>query len=177
MTVKVYIAASLDGFIADPQDGLDWLTALPNPTGSDFGFAEFLSGVDAILMGRRTFEVVCGFGEWPYVKPVYVLSSHLADIPERVRSQATLLRGPVEAALARVSRDGHQQVYLDGGKLIQSCLRADLVDELTVTRVSILLGAGIPLFGPLNAPLRWAHVSTEVLTEDLVKSRYRRLRA
>ena len=82
MANYVYIATSLDGFIADKDGGLDWLMEIPNPDKSDYGFAEFMNTVDALLMGRKTFEIVVSFGQWPYTKPVFVLSNSLKEIPD-----------------------------------------------------------------------------------------------
>jgi dihydrofolate reductase len=177
MSTHVYIATSLDGFIADRSGGLDWLTSVPNPTGGDFGFAEFMAGIDALVMGRVTFETVAGFGAWPYDKPVFVVSNSLAAIPATLQGKAELIHGEPSALLRTLRARGHERLYIDGGRTIQGFLAADLVDELIITRVPVLLGGGFPLFGPLAGPLDFEHVSSELLgTSGLVKSRYRRAR-
>src|SRR5512139_253634 len=93
MTNYVYIATSLDGYIASSDGGLDWLHEVPNPEQSDYGYAEFMSGVDAIVMGRNTFETVLTFGSWPYSVPVFVLSNTLEKLPESVAGKAEIIRG------------------------------------------------------------------------------------
>lgn len=172
MTNYVYIATSLDGFIADRDGGIEWLTGLPDPEGGDFGFAEFLGGVDAIVMGRKTFETVLGFGAWPYDKPVFVLSTTLAEAPAHLAGKAEIMAGDPRSVVAALRDRGYQSLYVDGGRTIQGFLDADLIDELIITTVPILLGDGVPLFGRLGRALAFRHVSTEGLSPDLVKSRY-----
>ncbi len=176
MANYVYIAASLDNYIAAPGGGLDWLNEIPNPTQGDFGFAEFLKGIDAIVMGRNTFETVLGFDAWPYFIPVFVLSGSLNALPENAAGKAELIRGePVEVVRALGTR-GFHNLYVDGGRTIQGFLEADLIDEMIITRVPILLGDGVPLFGKLPKDLNFRLVKTEPLNGILVKSTYRRLR-
>lgn len=176
MTVSVYIAASLDGYIADRDCGLDWLFESPNPEGSDFGFAEFIAGIDALVMGRRTFEKVLSFGEWPYEKPVFVMSRTLEAVPGHLGGKAEIIGGDVRSVAAALNGRGYRRLYVDGGRVIRAFLREDLVDEMIITRVPILLGGGVPLFGELAGPLRFNHLETTRLNEALVKSRYRRTR-
>jgi dihydrofolate reductase len=178
MHATVYIATSLDGFIARKDGSIDWLHSIQDPPGEDYGYAEFISRIDAIVMGRVTFETVLGFkGEWPYPKPVYVLSSTLRRLPDGLEGKAVLLDLPLVQALARIARDGHQRFYVDGGKTIQRFLREDLIDRLIVTKIPILLGEGIPLFGPIGRDLVWTHLRTTPFANGLVKSEYERRRA
>lgn len=172
MTTYVYIAASLDNHIAGPGGVLDWLNEIPNPTKSDYGFAEFLRGIDAVVMGRNTFETVLGFDAWPYSIPVFVLSRSLSALPGNTVGKAELIRGePVEVVQVLGAR-GFHNLYVDGGLTIQGFLAADLIDELIITRVPILLGGGVPLFGSLPREMKFRLVSTELLNETLVKSHY-----
>ena len=91
---KVFIATSIDGFIADKKGGIDWLTSIPNPENNDMGYGEFISGINAIVMGRNTFQTVCGFDiDWPYTKPVFVLSNTMESIPKDYRGKAELMKG------------------------------------------------------------------------------------
>lgn len=175
MTNMIYIAVSLDNFIATQDGGLDWLYAIPNPERSDYGFAEFLKHIDAIVMGRNTFETVLGFDTWPYQKPVFVLSRTLAKLPEKAAGKAELIRGEPTEVVAALNARGYQNLYIDGGRTIQGFLEADLIDEMVITRVPILLGGGIPLFGRLPNELKFRLVSTERLNDTLVKSIYHRL--
>ena len=176
MANYVYIAASLDGFIATPEGGIDWLEDAPNPDGSDFGFSEFISRVNAILMGRATFEKVMTFDHWPYDIPVFVLSDTLNKLPPDLESKAQIVSGPLVEVIAQLGAQGFRNLYIDGGRVIQSFLREDLIDELIVTRFPKLLGRGIPLFGELGGALDFSHIETEVIQNHLVKSRYRRAR-
>lgn len=173
----VYIATSLDGYIADKDGGLDWLYSIPNPDNLDFGWAEFLARIDALVMGRNTFDTVCGFGgQWPYPKPVFVLSNTLTSIPAAFSDKAELVSGPLDLLVGSLHQRGFNNLYIDGGKTVQSFLRADLIDELIITQLPILLGGGVPLFGALSEPLTFEHVGTEVLLDALVKNHYRRRR-
>lgn len=172
MTTYVYIAVSLDNYIAGPGGALDWLNEIPNPTQSDFGFAEFLRGIDAVVMGRKTFETMLGFDTWPYSIPVFVFSRSLNALPGNTDGKAELIRGqPIEVMHVLGAR-GFHNLYVDGGRTIQGFLEADLIDELIITRVPILLGGGVPLFGSLQREMKFRLVSTEPLNETLVKSHY-----
>jgi dihydrofolate reductase len=176
MAVYVYVATSLDGFIATSDGGVEWLMEIPNPDQSDYGFAEFMNGIDALVMGRNTFEMVLSFGSWPYSKPVFVLSDTLTEVPKSITEKAEIIRGSLRTVLSRLRKRGYLNLYVDGGRVIQSFLAEDLVDEMIITRVPILLGQGIPLFGPLTKRLRFEHKKTELLNETLSKSHYVRVR-
>ncbi|WP_338155261.1 dihydrofolate reductase family protein [Vibrio metschnikovii] len=173
MKVSAYIAQSLDGYIAGINGELDWLENVANPDGSDFGFSEFMSTVDVLLMGRNTFEKVASFGFWPYKKRVYVASSSLQSIPDEFADKASLISGSVAVMLDKISSQGIESVYIDGGLLIQSALRANVLDELTITTMPILLGSGIKLFGDLENQVALELVHSEVLLNQMVKTRYR----
>jgi dihydrofolate reductase len=176
MTNYVYIATSLDGFIATIDGGLDWLDEIPNPEKSDFGYAEFMSGIDAIVMGRITFEKVLTFGLWPYEKPVYILSKSKVDIPKELESKVKTITGRPKEVVDQLKGLGHQNLYVDGGITIQGFLEEDLIDEMIITRVPVLLGNGIPLFGKITRRLYFSHEKTELLSEMLAKSYYKRVR-
>ncbi len=172
MTTYVYIAESLDGLIADSSGGLAWLQVVPNPDNSDYGFAEFLSGVDAIVMGRRTFETVAGFDDWPYSAPVIVLSESLSALPAAFEGRAEILRGDPRVIVASLEDRGYSNLYIDGGRTIQRFLDDDLIDEMIITRIPVLLGGGTPLFGSMSRPLSFIHHNTRALNSQLVQSRY-----
>lgn len=146
--VHVFIATSLDGFIADAEGGIDWLTALPVPEGEDHGYGAFMAGIDALLMGAGTFRTVLGFDRWPYDPPVTVMSRHLrtADLPERLRGRVAVTGATPAHALESLGAAGAKRVYVDGGRLVSSCLREGLVTRLVLTRVPLILGQGRPLF-------------------------------
>lgn len=138
---RVFIASSLDGFIAGPDDELDWLDF---PDVEDT-FTPFFADVGAILMGRRTYDVVSGFDEWQYGEtPVLVATSRpMPDIQPTVRGVTGTI-GEMVAEAKRVA--GDRDVYLDGGELVRQALDAELVEEMTVTMVPVVLGAGRALF-------------------------------
>ncbi|MGB3293463.1 MAG: dihydrofolate reductase family protein [Phormidesmis sp.] len=172
MANYVYIATSLDGFIATSDGGLDWLYKVPNIDDSDYGYAEFMSGIDAVVMGRKTFEKVQTFDSWPYSQTVFVLSNSLESVPEALEDSAEVVKGELKKLVADLGARGHSNLYIDGGSTIQSFLRKDLIDELIITRVPVLLGSGIPLFGNLESSLEFDHKRTEILSSALVQSHY-----
>ena len=170
----VYVAASIDGFIARPDGDVDWLPSPPE--GEDFGWAEFIANIDAIVMGRATFEKVLTFGSWPYEgTPLTVLSRTLREIPAHLEGKAALSTLAPAALLEELAASGHRRIYVDGGSLVQSFLREDLIDELIVTTVPVLLGMGIPLFGQMARTLDWDLVSSKQLFGGLVQNHYRRV--
>ena len=178
MKTAVFIATSLDGFIARPDDSIDWLMRPQYLIeGEDYGYADFMSSITCLMMGRRTFDVVRKFDSWPYAdKRLMVISKSVAAVPPDFPHRAESFVGSPSALLQQLEADGEQGVYIDGGQLIQSCLQADLIDELTVTRLPLLLGAGLSLFGDLGVELAFEHLHTQSYQSGLVQSRYRRLR-
>lgn len=165
------MARSLDGFIARPDGGLDWLEH--DSGGEDYGYHAFIASVDVLVMGRRSFEVVSSFPEWPYGSlPVVVCSRTLGagDLPAGLTDRVTVAAGPPAEILAGLA--GAKHVYVDGGQLAQAFLRAGLVDRLTVTTIPILIGAGVPFFGPLDGDLRLTHVETQAWSSGVVQSTY-----
>ena len=176
LSISVYIATSLDGFIARLDGSLDWLPGADGTsaeTTEDYGYQAFMDSVDALAMGRKTFDMVQSFGQWPYGdKPVFVLTNHplTGKIPPKVE---TLAGEP--AALVKIwEARGLAHLYLDGGLSIQSFLRAHLVDQLILTCIPILIGQGRPLFGPLEKDLPLKHLSTQSFPSGFVQSHYRR---
>lgn len=172
MTASVFIATSLDGFIARPDGALDWL---PQPVegGEDYGYAAFMASIDALVMGRKTFETVCSFGVWHYGNtPVFVRSRRA--LPDALPAGARVER--VEGEPADIAADlatrGYTHLYVDGGETIRHFLAAGRIQRLIVTRVPVLLGAGIPLFGALPGDVAWTHVRTAAFASGLVQSEY-----
>lgn len=161
MKVKcsVYIAASVDGFIAKPGGDIDWLER-PEYAAAEMNglrYEQFISTVDAIVMGRHSFEKVLSFSGWPYEgTPVIVLSSKAVAVPDRVKDKVRILAGSPEQVVSQLASEGKKHLYIDGGITIQRFLEAKLIDEITITRIPILLGSGIPLFASNGAeqPLR-----------------------
>jgi len=169
----VYIATSLDGFVAREDGALDWLMK-QNTEGEDFGYDALMSSVDGLVMGRGSYEAVAGFEDWPYTKPVIVLSKSLKpeDIPDRLHGKVAVSTETPQALMQRLEAEHWKAAYIDGGLIVQSFLRAGLIDELTLTRVPVLLGSGKPLFGPLDADIDLVHMSTKSYASGLVLSSY-----
>ncbi|GEA13389.1 dihydrofolate reductase family protein [Alteromonas sp. KUL49] len=171
----VFIAVSLDGYIADKQGSLEWLDAIPNPDNVDTGFGCLINRVDAVVMGRKTFDVVAGFsGEWPYTKPVFVVSKTLTQLPNGYENKATLINGTPTFIVSHLAEKGFTKLYIDGGTTIQHFLAADLIDEMVITQFPILLGGGSPLFGALVQPLYFNVSKSEVVLDNLVQTTFLR---
>jgi dihydrofolate reductase len=172
---RVFIGTSLDGFIAGKNGDIDWLVAFASPE-VNAGYEEFIKDIDAVVIGRGTFETVLSFPSWPYAQKVFVLSTTLKQVPDNVQSNATLVSMNPRELLAFLSREGYSNVYVDGGKVIQNFLHEDCIDELIISRVPILLGSGLPLFGYLEGEMKFKHLETRVYSNGLVRSRYERKR-
>lgn len=175
MSNIVFIATSLDGYIADKEGGLDWLHSVPNPDNHDMGFSAIMERVDALVMGRNTLDVVLGFGgEWPYPKPVFVLSNTMDKVPEGYEDKVFLVKGELKDVLNELNAQGYKDLYIDGGKTVQSFLQQDLIDEMVITTIPVLLGGGAPLFGDLVKPLNFKLHKSETHLGAIVQSHYLR---
>lgn len=170
MMVSVFVGTSLDGFIARRNGDLDFL---PPGGGEPHGYDEFISSVDAIVIGRKTFETVLAFESWPYgAKRVVVLSIRPLDLSAVVGGVVEQMAGPPAEIVSQLAASGAQHLYVDGGITIQGFLRAGLVQRLVITRVPVLIGEGISLFGSLPRDIRLRHVATQHYPSGLVKSEY-----
>jgi dihydrofolate reductase len=169
MRASVFIATSLDGFIARPDGALDWLPVNAEPHGYD----EFIATVDAIVIGRKTFETVLSFGGWFYgSRPVVVLSTTLSEVRVPDGAVCDVMAGSPREIVERLAARGMKHLYIDGGVTVQGFLRAGLIQRMTITRIPILLGSGIPLFGSLPRDIRLEHVATRTYSGGLVQSEY-----
>ena len=170
MTASVFIGISIDGFIARPNGDLDWL---PAGGGEPHGYDEFMASVDALVIGRKTFETVLAFDVWPYGdKRVVVLSSRPIDFSAVRGGVVEQMGGAPAEIVARLAATGAHHLYIDGGITIQQFLRAGLIQRLIITRVPVLIGQGIPLFGALARDIRLTHVATRHYPSGLVQSEY-----
>jgi len=166
---SVFVGTSLDGFIARTDNSLDFLSAAGD---EPHGFEEFMASVDALVMGRKTYDILLGFGEWPYgKKPVFVLSSGEVKTPPP-GANVQRLHGDPRTIAAELASRGIEQVYVDGAATIQQFLRAGLIQRLVISRVPVLIGTGIPLFGGLEQDIALRHVSTRQFASGLVQSEY-----
>ncbi|WP_136481899.1 dihydrofolate reductase family protein [Cognatitamlana onchidii] len=173
----VFLAKSIDNYIAGKQGELDWLEMVPNPEQLDMGYNALMNDIDAIVMGSSTFKTVLGFnGPWPYNKPVFVLSHNLKTIPEHLKKKVTVVHGNETDVLKTLHNKGFKNLYIDGGRVVQNFLKQDLIDELRLTTLPIILGDGIPLFSVLPKSLVFDHLNTQVFNTHIVQSCYARRR-
>jgi len=171
ITGHVFIAASLDGYIARNDGDIEWLIPY-SEMGEDHGYHAFTDSIDGIVMGRGSFEKALTFSTWLYDKPVIVMSRSLKDVPGPLASKVTIASQSPEAVMQDLAAQGMRRVYVDGGKIIQSFLRARLIADMIVTHVPVLLGSGIPLFGEQESDIALRHVSTTSFPSGLVQSKY-----
>ncbi len=176
MKISVYIATSLDGFIARENGDLDWLPGSDGDEdgiGEDYGYHQFMKSVDTLVMGRNSYEMVLSFGEWSYgEKRVIVLSSKEIEIPEKLaKNVASRSCSPAEL-VDEIHETGAKHLYIDGGKTIQGFLNAGLIQEMIITRVPVLLGSGIPLFGELDQDKKLRLLESRAFDNGFVQSKY-----
>ena len=170
MSVSVFIGTSVDGFIARPNGALDFL---PEGGGEPHGYNEFIASVDAIVIGRKTFETVLALDTWPYGdKRVVVLSSRPVDLSAVRGGVVEQMGGPPAEIVSQLAARGIHHLYIDGGVTIQEFLRAGVIQRLIITRVPVLIGEGVPLFGSLPHDIRLRHVATRHYPSGLVQSEY-----
>jgi dihydrofolate reductase len=176
VTCSVFIACSIDGYIAREDGGIDWLTGNDegdSETNEDYGYGEFISTVDAIVMGRNTFEKVRTFEPWPYEKKVIVLTHRNLDLPDRLLDKVSALSGKPEEIAEKLADEGFRHLYIDGGQTISQFLQASLIRELIITRIPVILGKGIPLFTSLQNDIKLDPVSTRSFPNGLIQNRYK----
>lgn len=168
MKATVFVGTSLDGYIARTNGAFDFLS---HGGEEPHGYDEFMATVDALVIGRKTYEIVLAFDSWPYTKPVFVLSTRpLAPAPSGAVVER--MAGAPAEIVSQLATRGIQHIYVDGGFTIQGFLRAGLLDRLIVTRVPVLIGEGIPLFGALDRDVLLKHVVTRQYAAGLVQSEY-----
>lgn len=173
MKTIAYVGTSLDGFIAKEDGDLGWLTRFENREIRD-AYRRFMKSIDAVVIGRGTFEKVLTFPSWPYKPHVFVLSTTLKRIPDSLRDRVTVLSMNPRKLLTRLSGEGYSTIYVDGGKVIQRFLEEDCIDELIITKAPVVLGRGIPLFGRLRKEIQFKQIRTIVYSNGLVRSHYKR---
>ena len=169
MMTSVFVGTSLDGFIARHNGEYDFL---PVDGGEPHGYDEFIATVDVLVIGRKTFETVLAFSKWPYGnKQVVVLSSRTLDL-SAVRGRVEQLSGSPAEIFSQLAARGFKHVYVDGGITVQGFLRAGLIQRITITRVPVLIGDGIPLFSSLPHDVQLHHITTQTYKSGMVKSEY-----
>lgn len=167
---SVFVGTSLDGFIARPNGDFDFLAPWE---GEEHGYKAFIATVDTIVMGRNTYEKVLTFDDWPYgTTPVVVLSTRQIDKPAASSAVAERMTGRPAEVVSRLVARGATHLYVDGGITVQRFLAEGLIDRLIITRVPVLIGAGIPLFGAVPRDIRLHHIATREYPSGMVQSEY-----
>lgn len=172
---SVFVATSLDGFIARVDGSIDWLDEANSaiPADADLGFEKFIASVDVLVMGRKTFEKVLTFESWPYGEiPVIILSRTLKNLSEKVPETVSISNEPPLQLARRLEKEGYNHIYVDGGATIHSFLDADLIDEVTITVIPVLIGDGIPLFGKTKGNHQFKLVSNRAYDFGYVQNKY-----
>lgn len=166
--ISIYIATSIDGYIARTNGEIDWLDY--GHTGDeDYGFKTFIGDIDALVLGRNTYEVVSGFDQWPYEgKKVIVLSHSLT----KVRKEAELFSGQLTDLTSKLHSEGIKHIWVDGGITVSQFLEAGLVDDITISIISMVLGSGIPLFSTMNREQKCRLINTRSFPSGLVQLKY-----
>lgn len=168
----VYVATSLDGFIARVDGSLDWLENVDDQPAIENEFTEFLKNIDAIIMGRKTFETVLNFECWPYNKPVFVLSNTMKELPSKLMNFVEIVNGDLNDILTDFRTRGYRNIYVDGGKTIQSFLMEDLIDDMIISTVPIILGRGISLFGETKTEKMFKCIKIKLISPYLIQHHY-----
>ncbi len=179
--VSIFLAQSLDGYIARDDGGLDWLDLANRrvPAGEDCGFARFFASTDVVVLGRKSFEKVLEFPTWPYAdRPIVVLSRKPEGltVPESLRGSVRVLADEPAALVRRLGIEGFGHIYLDGGQVVQSFLGEGLVDELTLTVIPVLLGSGLRCFGELREDQSFRLLNSRAFEFGYVQLTYARAR-
>lgn len=185
MTMKcsVFIATSVDGFIAKQDGSVDWLHSAGNQAvdmgdHANMGMAEYLATIDCMIMGRKCMEVISSFNltpeQWPYgdIK-IYALSNSLYEAPDNLKDKVEMYSGNINDLIARLELDGFKHAYIDGGATIQAFLNLKLINEMTITRAPILLGEGIPLFGKTFKEINLTDAQAKAFPNDFIQVKYK----
>lgn len=172
-TGHVFMATSLDGFVAREDHSLDWLDR-QNTEGEDHGYQDFIATMDGLIMGSGSLRTLLSFDSWPYEKPVIVMSNSMTEdnIPLHLREKVSLTQKGPKELMASLEQDGWTRAYVDGGKIVQSFLREGLIADMAITLIPVLIGDGIPLFDSLDADIELKLVSSQSFNSGLVQNTY-----
>lgn len=174
ITAHVFIAVSLDGFIARHDGDIAWLLQRDDPT-EDHGYPAFIADKDVIVMGRGSYEKALSSDPWPYDRPVVVLSHKLggAPVPEALQGKVRFSTRAPREEMEALAAQNVRRVYVDGGQVVQSFLREGLIADMVITTIPVLIGSGRPLFGALSRDIDLKLVSSRSFPSGLVQSSYR----
>ena len=171
--IKLFIASSIDGYIATPNGDLEWLTEHPNPKQIDCGFNEFLSKIDTVIMGGHTYRnFLCMDIIWPYKsKKIYVISNSILE--NFLNINISFITNNVIDEITAIKNDkGSDIALVGGGVLTKMLLQENLIDEMIITTVPVLLGYGIPLFPPYYEMSNWRIYKSEIYENGLLQAFY-----
>jgi len=181
MKCSVYIATSVDGYIATPDGGVDWLHTVGNLKADmgteDMGFQAFIDSVDCMIMGRKCMETISSMNlspeQWPYgALRIIVLSNTINEPPENLRDKVEIHSGDIQSLILKLESGGFKHAYIDGGSTITSFLNLKLIDEMTITKAPVLLGDGIPLFGKINQSVELENAKAIAFPNDFTQVKY-----
>jgi len=176
MKCSVYIATSVDGFIAKKDGSVDWLHTAGNPE-ADMGMTEYMASVDCLIMGRKCMETISNMNltpeQWPYGDTrIIVLSNTVKQAPDNIEDRVEMYSGDLQALVSQLESEGHQHAYIDGGTTIQAFINLQLINEMTITRAPLLLGEGIPLFGKTIKDIKLKQAQATAFANDFVQVKY-----
>lgn len=173
MRASAFIATSLDGYIARPDQSIDWLENATSDATEDYGYEDFISSVSSVVMGRKTFQRILTFPEWPYRhQRVIVMSKTMKAVPPSLRDSVQLFDGSAAQLVEILEAEGDTHIFVDGSRVIQMFINEALLSDIVVTTLPILIGEGISLFGPLEHDVRLDHMSTRAYQNGFVQSYY-----
>ncbi|MBY3790177.1 dihydrofolate reductase [Photobacterium carnosum] len=182
MKCSVFIATSVDGFIAKKNGSVDWLQTAGNLNTdmgdqADMGFNQYIASVDCIIMGRKCMEIISSMNlspeQWPYGNTrIIVLSSTLTQAPDNLKDKIEMYAGDISALVTKLNDEGYQHAYIDGGMTIQAFINQQLINDITITRAPILLGSGISLFGETHCDIALQQTQAIVYPNDFIQVKY-----
>lgn len=182
MECSVFIATSVDGYIAESHGGLDWLHTAGNAQADmsdnpDMGFSAFMDSVDCMIIGRKTMEAISAMDlspeDWPYDDAhIVVLSNTLKQPPKNLIGRVQMYCGGVPALIASLANQGYQHAYIDGGSVITLCLNLGLIQRMTITQAPVLLGEGIVLFGKITPAIKLENAQATAFANGFVQINY-----
>lgn len=173
MQISAFIATSLDGFIARPDHSIDWLDNATSDATEDYGYEAFISTISSVVMGRKTFQRILTFPQWPFQhQRVIVLSQTMKEVPPSLKDSVQLFDGTPGQLVDILDAEGDSHVFVDGSRAIQSFIAENLLSDITITTLPILIGDGVPLFGSLDRDVQLNHISTKAYQNGFVQSHY-----